>query len=327
MVSLPIPDSERNSMKSCYLAGCLIAGFGFLGAVFAQQAHGQAASSVTTVAGIPDPGTDSPATRVGRFGKIVDARPVGKGGLVAWTVQASNGQQVELYTTADSDVVFTGILWDAKTGQNLSDAFLPSSATVTAVSSAQASVAGSASPSAAPGEHEASAMDGKYTGPIPENIKTVASLDGIQEGKGDPANTVYIIFDPRCHFCHNTYALTRKYVQQGYSIKWIPSLALGDPASGAPVAAAIMQSKTPVDELNQVMTTTYPFSGVTATPTEATMHSLDRNLDFLFAAFKNSHDPNPGVPVAFYIDHRTGRAVMTPGVSSQMVLNVIFGQI
>lgn len=313
-------------MKSRYLAGCLIAGLGFVGAVYAQQVASppsQGAAGAVTVAGIPEPSTDSPATRVSHFGKIVDARPVGAGGLVAWTVQAPNGQQVELYTTADSAVVFTGILWDAKTGKNISDQFLPTPVTIADAPPPIEPMAG-----ATPGERAASAMDGKYTGPIPENIKTVASLDGIQEGKGDPGNTVYIIFDPRCHFCHDAYALTRKYVQKGYSIKWIPSLALGEPQSGAPVAAAIMQSKAPLDVLNQVMTTAYPFSGVGAAPTKATELSLSTNLSFLFAAFKNSHTNNPaGVPVAFYIDHRTGKAVMTPGVSSQLVLTDIFGQI
>lgn len=250
----------------------------------------------------------------------MDARPVGKGGLVAWTVQATNGQRVELYTTPDASVIFTGILWDAKTGKNISDAFLPAqSSTSTAAPEGVAT---------ATSEHRASALDGKYTGSIPESIKTVASLDGIQEGKGDPSSTVYIIFDPRCHYCHDAYALTRKYVQKGYSIKWIPSLALGEPESGAPVAAAILQSKTPVEALNRVMTSAYPFGGATATPTKTTLKTLGMNLSFLFAAFQNSHtNGQAGVPVAFYIDHRTGKPTMMTGVSQQVVLDDIFGKI
>ncbi len=303
-------------MKSRYLAGCLVATLGFLGAVYAQNTP----QSPTSTGSVVGTNSDSPATRVGRFGKIVDARPVGAGGLVAWTVQATNGQLVALYTTPDTSVIFTGILWDAKTGKNISDQFLPPQPTR---APAEAPIT-----AATPGERKASALDGKYTGAIPEAIKTVASLDGIQEGKGDPSNTVYIIFDPRCHYCHDAYALTRKYVKKGYAIKWIPSLALGDPAGGAPVAAAIMQSKTPAEELGRAMTNAYPFSGINAKPTEATMESLAKNLSFLFAAFENSHTNGPaGVPVAFYIDHRTGKPTMMTGVSSQVVLDDIFGQI
>lgn len=305
-------------MKSRYLAGYLVATLGFFGAAYAQQAP-TARGSATAVGQQPD---DTAAARVGRYGKILDARPVGAGGLVAWTVQATSGQSVELYTTADSSVVFTGIIWDAKTGKNISDQFLPHPPTL-ATAPAASPVA-----SATAGEHKASALEGKYTGAIPEAIKTVATLDGIQEGKGDPSNTVYIIFDPRCHYCHDAYALTRKYVKKGYAIKWIPSMALGDPEGGAPVAASIMQSKTPLEELNRVMTTAYPFSGINVKPTKTTMEALAKNLSFLFAAFENSHTNGPaGVPVAFYIDHRTGKPTMMTGMSSQVVLNDIFGQI
>lgn len=307
-------------MKSRYLAGCLAATLGVFGVVSAQQAP-QPPAAKGLAAAVGQQPDDSPAARVSRYGKILDARPVGAGGLVAWTVEASNGQSVELYTTADASVVFTGILWDAKTGKNISDAFLPKqTASTTAAPAATA---------AASGEHKVSALEGKYTGAIPESIKTVASLDGIQEGKGDPSNTVYIIFDPRCHYCHDAYALTRKYVKKGYAIKWIPSLALGDAEGGAPVAASIMQSKSPIEQLNRVMTTAYPFNGISVVkPTKATMEALAKNLSFLFAAFENSHtNGQAGVPVAFYIDHRTGKPTMMPGVSSQVVLNDIFGQI
>jgi len=309
-------------MKSRFSVGCVIAGLGVFGVVHAQQAlQNQVRSGAATVPSIAPAPLDSPATRVSRYGKVMDARPVGEGGLVAWTVQATNGQLVELYTTPDSAVIFTGIVWDAKTGKNISDAFLPGQAALIPSAPIAASTT-------APGEHKATALDGKYTGPIPEAIKTVAALDGIQEGKGDPSNTVYIIFDPRCHYCHDAYALTRKYVQKGYAIKWIPSLALGAPDSGAPVAAAILQSKSPGDVLNHVMTSAYPYSGVTATPTKATLQSLGMNLSFLFAAFQNSRTNDPaGVPVAFYIDHRTGKPTIMTGVSSQVVLDDIFGQI
>lgn len=303
-------------MKSCALAGLLVAGLSIGVGAYAMPSPAIGTSPARSA----QAAQDSPATRVSRYGKVVDSRAVGEGGLVAWTVQAPNGQRVELYTTPDASVIFTGIVWDAKTGKNISDAFLPKQQST--------SLAAAPAVAAPSNEHKASALEGKYTGPIPESIKTVASLDGVQEGKGSPANTVYIIFDPRCHYCHDAYALTRKYVQKGYSIKWIPTLALGQPESGAPVAAAILQSRSPVDELAKVMTSAYPFGGIRATPTKATLQELGMNLSFLFAAFQNSHTSGPaGVPVAFYIDHRTGKPTMMTGVSQQVVLDDIFGQI
>ncbi|MGA9660462.1 MAG: hypothetical protein WBQ92_02100, partial [Pseudomonas alloputida] len=60
---------------------------------------------------------DLTAQRVSRYGRIVSARPVGLGGLTAWTVE-KNGHQVVLFSTPDSAVLFTGVAWNAETGSN-----------------------------------------------------------------------------------------------------------------------------------------------------------------------------------------------------------------
>ncbi len=64
---------------------------------------------------------DLTAQRVSRYGRIVNARPVGLGGLTAWTVE-KNGHQVVLFSTPDSAVLFTGVAWNAESGANISDA-------------------------------------------------------------------------------------------------------------------------------------------------------------------------------------------------------------
>ena len=64
-----------------------------------------------------------PAALVSRYGTIVDRSDVGVGGLTAWTVEKA-GRRVVLFTTPDAQALFTGVVWDAATGRNLSDQFV-----------------------------------------------------------------------------------------------------------------------------------------------------------------------------------------------------------
>ena len=114
---------------------------------------------------------DLTAQRVSRYGRIVNARPVGLGGLTAWTVE-KNGHQVVLFSTPDSSVLFTGVAWNAETGVNISDAFLPGVAQMNNPRPANPPVAAApAAPLMSPVEatnvREAAAMDGQYHGAVP----------------------------------------------------------------------------------------------------------------------------------------------------------------
>ncbi len=40
-------------------------------------------------------------------------------------------------------------------------------------------------------------------------FKAVKTLSGFKEGKANDNNTVYIIYDPRCKYCHETFNLSR----------------------------------------------------------------------------------------------------------------------
>lgn len=62
-----------------------------------------------------------------------------------------------------------------------------------------------------------------YNHPV---FKAVKTLSGFKEGKANDNNTVYIIYDPRCKYCHETFNLSRSYVKSGATIKWIPALVL-----------------------------------------------------------------------------------------------------
>jgi len=294
-------------------------------------------SFITTQGAVPgSPGQgeldDLTAQRVSRYGRIVNARPVGLGGLTAWTVE-KNGHQVVLFSTPDSAVLFTGVAWNAETGTNISDAFLPGVAPAAAAAPATplpatpavvaAPAAALMSPVEAANVREAAAMDGSYTGDIPESMKTVDSLAGVKEGKGSIGDTVYIIIDPRCPFCREAYNLTRAYAAKGHSIKWIPSAALGNPADGVPLAATLLQAKDQ-KTLERVLGRHEP---IRSEPSPQTVEQLSTNLAFLFAAFENNGKQQAGVPAAFFIDHRTGKPRMMTGLSQAVVLEDIFGKL
>lgn len=328
---------EKSIMKGKYIAASLVAAIIVIGGGFAIKAVGQqpvplldnnAASTVKGQTRSPLTVSGVPASEiVSRYGKIVSQRLVGAGGLTAWTVE-KNGRKVVLYTTPDVQVLFTGVIWDAASGRNISDQFIPAAGvpTVSPIVSPQVSSPQSSIPAqmtSALTTESVAAMDGKFTGAVPEAMKTVDTLAGFKEGKGDIENTVYIIIDPRCPYCRKAYNMTREYVKKGYAIKWIPTVALGDPVNGLPLAATILQSKDK-DVLGRVLGR---HEAINMQPTKETTTAMEMSLSFMYAAFQQNGGQQAGVPVAFYLDHRTGKPRMMTGVSEMVVLQDIFGKL
>jgi len=318
---------------------------GLLCVLIAHQAHAQngamplalrdAAPSANKAPSAP---MEGPATATGgkdqralveRYGTVVERRVVGAGGLTAWTVE-KNGRRVVLYTTADGAAVIAGVVWDAATGRNLSDQFVASGPVVV-----RPPLGASTDPlpqgGAAPAQQTKGALLGEYKGSVPEAIQAVDSLAGIKEGKGGQADTLYVIFDPRCPHCRNAYKQTREYVKRGFTIKWIPVAALGQTTAqrdeGKPIAAAVLQAKPDAraDILRRVLGDK---EELRVTPTPESLANLDRNLNFFFEAFHNSKpDETAGVPAAFFLDKRSGRPRLLTGVSERPVIEEIFGRL
>jgi len=289
--------------------------------------------SAQTVAALPDDDNDMrPGSvawkRVSRYGEVVNVRKVGISQLTAWTVQ-KNAHQVVLFATPGAEALFAGVAWNGATGANISDQFmtppqniLPATAEgpTTAVRPLSTQLQYSPTETSTPQE---AAMGGSFTGSIPESMKTVDSLAGLKEGDGAIGDTVYIVIDPRCPYCRQAYNLTRAYVAKGHSIKWIPTAALGNPTDGVPLAATILESKDS-DVLGRVMG---KHEQIRTKPSPETVEKLSTSLEFLFAAFENNGKQQAGVPVAFFIDHRTGKARMMQGLSEAVVLEDIFGKL
>lgn len=222
----------------------------------------------------------------------------GPGGLNVWKVER-NGKRALFYTTSDNKVLISGVIWDASSGQNLSDNFITPDLQ-------SESTAAQFSPDK-----------------TPEAIKGIDMLTGIREGSGSMDKTLYIMFDPRCHHCHAAYKKTRQFVANGGTIKWIPVTVLGQPEDGARKVAGILQSSNPAKAFAAAM------AGAPAveTPNAKTAQAIKENEAYFWAAFeRNPTAGNAGVPVAFFVT-KQGIPQMIGGVDDDLLLNQIFSDI
>jgi thiol:disulfide interchange protein DsbG len=222
----------------------------------------------------------------------------GVGGLNVWKVSRGDVNTV-FYTSPDNQVLVSGVLWDAGSGSNLSDAYITADMKVQTTQAPQSTPSGNAV--------SVSQSDA---------IKTVASLTGIKEGTATPDKTLYIMFDPRCPHCHAVHVKTRAYVAGGGSIKWIPVAVLGDATGGTRLIADILQSANPVQALAQTMG---KHTGGQA-PKPGTVKTIAANEAYFFAAFdRNKGAGEAGVPVAFF-ETASGAPQMVSGVDDDQLL-------
>lgn len=237
----------------------------------------------------------------------------GAGGLNVWQVQRGLTKTV-LYTTPDNKVLLSAVLWDAATGSNLSDAYITRDMVV-----AQADKAGLATAPAAIVD------SGNYSPTkVSDAIKGISTLTGIKEGGAPIDKTLYIIFDPRCPYCHSVYKKTRQFVKDGGTIKWIPTTLLGNRSAGGMMVADMLQSRKPLRALDDAMLKQTP--GTTA-PTAATQKTIDENEAYFFAAFdKNKSAGAVGVPVAFF-ETKSGAPQMVSGIDDDALLKQILTDI
>jgi len=274
------------------------------------------------------PQDDPMIERLARYGTPVTAQLLPVGGLTRWTVISKSGKPVQLYTTADGKALVSGVVWNLETGQNVSDSItLPTTGNDPNFERQLPKVVNSGMPSSnlVSGRYALpAAFDGATPTQIPEAIKLVDELAGYKEGKGGPADTLYIIVDPRCPYCRRAYLSTREYVKNGATIKWIPTVALGHPEQGLPLAATILRANNPSNP-DIVARVLGNHETIATLPTDFELKQLDKSLNFMFEAFRQNNEPNPGVPVAFFIDRRSGKARMMMGVSEQPVLDDILG--
>lgn len=272
---------------------------------------------------MPAASEQSPAilAAMSRYGKVVSVKPVGVGGLTAWVME-KNGRKVVLYTTSDGTALIHGALWETATGKNVSDKFVPAPSPMP--------VAAVPLPTAATGAPVAGSaagvgwMVGKASGPIPESIRTIETLAGVREGQGGPMDTLYIIYDPRCPHCQDAYKLLRQYVKQGFTIKWIPTAALGENEEGLAKAAALLQTG-PANMQEYLDKALGQHADIRVKPSPESINHLHRNFAFLLRAFQGNNMGNAGVPAGFFFNKKSGGPHMLTGLDDPNVLVQIFG--
>lgn len=226
----------------------------------------------------------------------------GPGGLTTFLVN-KDGKPVVFYLTPDGTTAIVGVLFDARTGQNLSDAY---------VERAQALVAGRGGASAtAPIESLGDAL------PVAKHLASVA-VSGVTEGSAPSEKMVFVFFDPRCPHCHVLFNKTREVAKRGVAIKWIPVNTLGD--TGVPSSAAVLRRGVPA--MRELSAGTLRPEG---TPSALEQSSISANTVLLRAVTQAAGKP-PATPTILYQGLNGRMSVIQDDGSDEKAFAAAFGR-
>lgn len=256
-----------------------------------------------------------------KLGTVSEVHKI-QGSLLAWTIVINGTPQV-VFTTSDEQVVITGNAFDIKTMDSVSLPILQNAQQKLGGSDPSNSASGLGNPL---GQEQVTVdfaeIVGTWNKDLPPAIELLSKLKGAKEGKGSDADTLYVLYDPRCPNCHEAYRETRKYIEKGFSIKWIPTVLLKKSDEGYKLAAATLHDSSLLGKAFSKDTT-----GL-SDATEADKKAIDENQAFLVQATQQSTNSNTiAVPTAFYLNKKTGQPKMTTGLSDASILDMIFGKI
>lgn len=169
---------------------------------------------------------------------------------------------------------------------------------------------------------------GKYEGEAHPIVNILDGLKGFKYDESIPAaDTVYIVYDPRCPYCHSLFDKISglNLEEKQITIKWLPSLALGTDENAEKLAALSLRAKT-IDDFGASFQQNADVSGVTIT--QADKDAMNENMAFLFEASDQTfgQDHPKSVPAAFFIDKKTGAPNMMYGASDDAIFKQIFGE-
>ena len=172
---------------------------------------------------------------------------------------------------------------------------------------------------------------GEYKGEIPKVIGLLDSLKGFKEDPSvKPEDTVYVIYDPRCPYCHGLFDKIHNEIdlkQKKITVKWLPSVALGAKGDNDPViarAAYGLVAKNLEEFSNSFANKPIPEVKVT----DQMKVDLNDNLEFLYEASNRTfgESASKSVPAVFFLDKQTGVPQMMYGASDDTVFKNIFGE-
>lgn len=170
----------------------------------------------TTAAPMKLPSGVSRPAAFDKLGIQVMSYTKGPGSMNVWRIKKS-GVDTVMYSTPDNSVLISGVMWDASSAANLSDAYLPDNP--------QALPSDVNPPPSAQSAPPPNVVDANG---VPQAVKNLAGYFGFKEGQGTADKTLYVIFDPKCPYCHQAYNALRDQVNKGLSVMWIPIVVLGD---------------------------------------------------------------------------------------------------
>lgn len=172
---------------------------------------------------------------------------------------------------------------------------------------------------------------GEFKGEVPKVISLLDSLKGFKEDPSvKPEDTVYIIYDPRCPYCHGLFDKIHNEIdlkQKKITVKWLPTVALGAKGDNDPViarAAYGLVAKNLEEFSNSFANKPIPEVKVT----DQMKVDLNDNLEFLYEASNRTFGESApkSVPAVFFLDKQTGVPQMMYGASEDTVFKNIFGE-
>lgn len=248
-------------------------------------------------------------------------------GLTAWTIKAKNQKEAIFFTTADEKTIIHGTVYNAKDKKNLSNQLKQNKIKPQGQKQILSSAKGY--------DHEV--------------FKAVKKLHGVVDGNKENPNTVYVLYDPRCLYCHQAFNKTREYVKNGASIKWIPLLAINQSENGKQMAAGLLR-KNSIEAINSAFNgSDKEKNSIKVIPTSKELETINLHNEFLKAVFFHHEDivivPHdekmerknlrekgltppplkPGVPLAIFVN-KQGVLEARRGISEDIALQYIFNQ-
>lgn len=255
---------------------------------------------------------------VEKFGTVQEQERIGN--ITANVVKTENGEAV-IYSTADGNNLIMGDIYDLD-GKPVFEALLQKMYDRTDVAAPQAGNTA---------EGTIGQVLGEFTGTLPESFNYLESLGGYKEDPSkSPADTVYVVYDPRCPYCHEFFKKSRQIdlAAKGVTIKWLPTTALGseEPGSDAEkLAVKAMYIKSP-EEFAATFGKNPTIPDIEVTDQDR--QKLQENLQMLIGSVQELHGPNApvAVPTAFYMDKKANQPRLVQAPNDDDVFKMIFGE-
>lgn len=169
---------------------------------------------------------------------------------------------------------------------------------------------------------------GKFEGEVHPLVNVLDELKGFKYDESvAPADTVYVVYDPRCPYCESLFDKVSNVdlKEKQITVKWLPSLALGDTPEARATSAAGIDAKN-IEDFEATFRSDFDTSTVEVTQEHE--DAFNANMALLFEASDQTFgkDHPKSVPAVFFIDKATGAPHMMYGASDDSVFKQIFGE-